>query len=158
MAENKADTAQTQKAAAKTATKSAAEAEKLPGASAPAVTSEAEATKSDTTLTAGEVDAVATNAAAGEFGPFKDVAPPVGAALDATTEPDNIDTTLDFDSNAAFTETVGDVVVAVRQHNNRNIVEIAPAGWTGPGQVFAPYQAKLLHQALGKVVKKLHKG
>jgi hypothetical protein len=155
MAETKADTANTQKATAKAATKSAAEAENLPSASAPAVTSEAEATKSDTTLTAGEAEKVASDASEGEFGPFKDTAPPVGAALDATTDPDNIDTSLDFPDTSAFTETVGDVVVAVRQHNSRNVVEIAPAGWTGPGQVFAPYQAKLLHQALGKVVKKL---
>ena len=163
MTESKADTASTQKADAKpaatkatakpTATKSAAENENLPSASAPAVASEAQAKLSETTLTAGEVDKIENSK--GGLGPFQDTARPVGAALDATTDPDSIDTNVDFESNEAFTVTEGDVLVAVREHNNRNIVEVVPVGWQGPGQVFAPYQAKLLHKALGKVIKKL---
>lgn len=162
MTESKASAA-TQKPAAKAAaTKSAAEGENLPGASAPAVTSEAEATRSDTTLTAGEVDKVSKDAGKGEFGPFQDTATPVGSALEATTEPDAIDLTLDFEDETSFTETAGDVFAAKRSHFGRNIVEVGIQGWTGPGFTFAPYQAKLLHEALGKLLKKggfkTHKG
>jgi len=87
--------------------------------------------------------------------PFTDTAPPVGLALELTTEPAAIDTTLDFLDTDPFTITKGDVVVAKRPHNGRNVVEVAPAGWVGPGQVFAPYQAKLLHDALGELIEKL---
>lgn len=163
MAETKADTASTQKADSKSAetkapakpraAKSAAENENLPSASAPAVASEAQAARSETTVTAGEVDKIENSK--GGLGPFQDTARPVGAALEATIAPDSIDTNVDFADNEAFTVTEGDVVVAVREHNNRNIVEVVPVGWQGPGQIFAPYQAKLLHQALGKVIAKL---
>lgn len=153
MTESKADTATTKAPAKPAATKSAAENENLPSASAPAVASEAQAKTSDTTLTAGEVDKIEDSK--GGLGPFQDTARPVGAALEATTAPDSIDTDADFETTEAFTVTEGDVVVSVRQHNNRNIVEVSPAGWNGPGQIFAPYQAKLLHKALGQVVKKV---
>lgn len=153
MAETKADTATTKAPAKPAATKSAAEGENLPSASAPAVAAEAQAKKDETTLTSTEAQELENKD--GGFGPFQDTARPVGAALEATTESDKIDTTVDFDSTEAFTVTEGDVVVAVRQHNQRNIVEVAPAGWNGGGQIFAPYQAKLLLKALQKVVKKI---
>lgn len=154
MAEKKADTAKTEKATAKpNATKSAGEGENLPSASAPAVASEAQAKKADTTLTAGE--AVEITGAGGDLGPFQDTAPPTGAALDETIDEDEIDTTVDFPAGEAFTEVVGDVQVSVREHNQRNIVEITPVGWVGPGQVFAPYQVKLLAAALNKAAKRL---
>lgn len=170
MADTKADAAAKKKAEAEAnhgqpvpvpevtpaqAKKSAAEAEKLPSASAPAVASEAEAKRAETTLTAGEVDKL--EGKNGDLGPFRDTASPVGAALDATTRPDTIDTSLDFDEEGAFTEAVGDTVVSVRKQNSRNVVEISLAGWNGPGFIVAPYQAKLLHEALGNVVKKLKK-
>lgn len=162
MADTKADTATTKKAETKaaakpapkaTATKSAQESESLPGASAPAVAAEAQAKKSETTLTSTEAQDLVSKD--GDFGPFRDNAPPTGAALDATT--DEVDTSVDFRDNVPFTATEGDVYVAVREHNQRNIVEIAPAGWTGPGQVFAPYQVKSLIKALQEVQKGIKK-
>lgn len=138
MTESKADTATTPKAPAAPAAASAAEGEKLP---TPA--------KSKTPKPRAEKP----EAPAGD--PFIDAAPPVGAALEKLTEPEEIDVTVDFPTTEAFTITEGDVQVAVVQVNQRNIVQIAPAGWVGPGQVFAPYQAKLLHKALGQLIKKL---
>lgn len=90
-----------------------------------------------------------------DLGPFEDNATPVGAALEATLE--EVDYTIDFESDEAFTVTKGDVFVAVRQINQRNVVEVAPAGWVGPGQIFAPYQIAFLEKALAEVKKKLRK-
>lgn len=140
MAEKKAG------AKAPKSTKSAGEAEALPAASSPAVTGEAVSQQDETTLSTTQAAEVAD----GDFGPFQDNAPPVGPALDATRE--TVNTKADFDEkDVPITVSKGDVVVAVRVHNNRNIVEIAPQGWTGPGQIFAPYQVELLIQALREV-------
>ena len=170
MAENEADkatpkTAETkpaeQKAAAKprkpratkaSTAKSAGEGDNI-SASAPAVANEVQAHTDPNTLSAQEATDIVKPT--GETDPFQDVAPPVGAALDAVVDPDAIDTTVDFPTTEAFTEIEGDVQVSVRQQNNRNIVELSTVGWTGPGQVIAPYQAKLMIKALERVVKKL---
>lgn len=147
------EVAEAQRAAA---TKSAREAEKLPAASAPAVASEAAAAKSDTTLTAGEA-ANLKDKSKGDFGPFTDNAPPVGAALDAITADEDA-SVFDFDvEDVPFTIVEGGVQVAVREHLGRNIIEVSPAGWIGPGTTFGANQVKSLLKALHKVDAKTKK-
>ena len=141
------------RAAKPSTAKSVGEGEKLPTASSPAVSGEAAAQADPNTLSADEASKVVKST--GETDPFQDTAPPVGAALDAVTDTEAIDTTVDFPTTEAFTEIEGDVQVAVRQQNQRNIVEVSTVGWVGPGMQYAPYQAKLLIKALEKVVKKL---
>lgn len=99
-------------------------------------------------------DAPATAGDVEDFGPFQDTAPPVGAAVDAIQ--DEIDTTVDFNiKDVPLTVTEGDIYVAVRQHNQRNVVDISVAGEVNSAKTIAPYQAKLLLKALQKVVKKI---
>jgi hypothetical protein len=91
--------------------------------------------------------------------PFVDTAPPVGAALDAVKRDEGeLRKDADFDSaDVPFTAHKGDVVVSVREVNNRNVVEVTQAGWVGPGQVFAPYQIDALVEALTELRGKLRK-
>lgn len=85
-----------------------------------------------------------------DFGPFQDTAPPVGAAVEVIH--DEIDTTIDFEAkDVPFTIVEGDIYVAVRQHNNRNVVDIAVAGEVNSAKTLAPYQIKALEKALAKV-------
>lgn len=163
MAENEAEKANTKTAETKPAAKprstkastakSVGEGEKLPTASSPAVSGEAAAQADPSTLSSDEAAKVVK--ASGETDPFVDTAPPVGASLDAVIDTEKIDTTVDFPTTEAFTEIEGDVQVSVRQQNNMNVVEVSTVGWTGPGQIIAPYQAKLLIKALERVVAKL---
>lgn len=136
-------------------TKSAGEGEALPSASAPAVAAEASAANSETTLTAAEVAKVETSE--GGFGPFQDTAPPAGAALETVLDSAS-DTAYDFNpSDVPFTEIVGDVQLAVRQHNGRNVVEVSQVGWVGPGVTLGAYQIRHLAAAARKVAQKLRK-
>lgn len=166
MTESKASEATAQKdgdknpaaktAAAKPSAKSVAESAKLPSASAPAVATEAFADHSDTTLAAGE--AADLRDKKGGYGPFTDTAPPVGAALDVLTDNGDAAAVFDFDvADVPFTVVEGDVQVSVRENHGRAIVEVSPAGWVGPGQVFGANQVPALYKALGQVKGKLKK-
>lgn len=106
------------------------------------------------TATPANADAPVNAREAADFGPFQDTAPPVGPAVEALQE--NLDTTADFDAkDVPFTHVEGDIYVAVRQQNQRNVVDIAVAGEVNSAKTLAPYQIKALHKALGEVLKKL---
>jgi hypothetical protein len=143
-------TEQIEEAQAKAATKthSGAEAEGLP---APTASSTVQADKEQKVA-----EAVVRQGSKGDFGPFQDTAPAVGAALSAAQGA--IDTGIDFDDeHVPLTIVEGDVTVAVKVINQRNVVDVAPTGWSGGGQIFAPYQVKHLIKALQQVEKNTRK-